>query len=146
MRRMLKTLLGVAGVALAAQAAAQVTLYSNEGLRGRTFTADGTIQNLDGTGFNDRAQSAIVQQGRWEACEDAYFAGRCVVLRPGSYGSLGAMGMSRRISSIRPVGDYGYYSNEAPAGYRRQSDEQLYQVRVSSVHAVVGPPEQRCWV
>ena len=142
MRGMLKTLLGVAGVALAAQAAAQVTLYSDEGFRGRAFNANGTIPNFDGTGFNDRAQSAVVQGGRWEACEDAGFAGRCVVLRPGSYDSLSGMGMSRKISSIRPVGDYGYYSNEAPAAY----SERLYQVPVRSVHAVVGPPEQRCWV
>ena len=150
MRARLKMLFGVAGVALAAQAAAQVTLYSDDGFRGRTFTADGTIQNFDGTGFNDRARSAVVQGGRWEACEDAYFKGRCVVLRPGNYDSLSGMGMSKRISSIRPVGDYGYYSNEAPAAYayeyRKRPDEQLYQVPVSSVHAVVGPPEQRCWV
>ena len=138
MRGMLKTLLGVAGVALATQAAAQVTLYSNEGFRGRAFTADGMVENLDGTGFNDRAQSAVVQRGRWQACDDAYFAGRCVVLRPGSYDSLGGMGLSRRISSIRPIGEGAYY--RPPAG------EQLYEVPVRSVHAVVGPPEQRCWV
>ena len=142
MRAMLKTLLGAAGVALAAQAAAQVTLYADEGFHGRAFTANGTIRNFDRTGFNDRAQSVVVQGGRWEACEDADFAGRCVVLRPGSYDSLSGMGMSRKISSIRPVGDYGYYSNEAPAAYV----ERRYQVPVTSVHAVVGPPEQRCWV
>ena len=153
MRTLLKSVIGVAGVVLAAQAAAQVTLYEGEGFRGRAFTADGSIQNLDGSGFNDRARSAVVQRGRWEACEDANFAGRCVVLRPGSYDSLAGMGMSHRISSLRPVGDYGYYSNEAPAQvaaagyeYRQRPDETLYEVPVSSVHAVVGPPEQRCWV
>ena len=154
MRTALKAMLGVAGVALAAQAAAQVTLYEDEGFHGRAITADRPIQNLDGTGFNDRAQSAVVQGGRWEACEDANFSGRCVVLRPGNYDSLGGMGMNKRISSLRPVGDYGYYSNEAPtpyvaaAGYeyRQRPDERLYQAPVTSVHAVVGPPEQRCWV
>jgi uncharacterized protein YcfJ len=61
--------------------------------------------------------------------------------------------MNKRISSLRPVGDYGYHSNEAPtpyvaAGYeyRQRPDERVYEVPVSSVHAVVGPPEQRCWV
>jgi uncharacterized protein YcfJ len=30
--------------------------------------------------------------------------------------------------------------------YRRHGDERLYEARVVAVHAVVGPPEQRCWV
>jgi uncharacterized protein YcfJ len=30
--------------------------------------------------------------------------------------------------------------------YRRRHDERLYEANVVSVHAVVGPPEQRCWV
>ena len=30
--------------------------------------------------------------------------------------------------------------------YRRVPGEHLYEVPVSSVRAVVGPPEQRCWV
>jgi uncharacterized protein YcfJ len=35
----------------------------------------------------------------------------------------------------------------APAyDYRRRQNERLYEANVSSVRAVVGPPEQRCWV
>jgi uncharacterized protein YcfJ len=37
----------------------------------------------------------------------------------------------------------------APAGvgdYRRRANERLYEANVTSVRAVVGPPEQRCWV
>src|SRR5207249_2475451 len=30
--------------------------------------------------------------------------------------------------------------------YRQRPNEQVYEVPVSSVRAVVGPPEQRCWV
>ena len=30
--------------------------------------------------------------------------------------------------------------------YRRRQNERLYEANVSSVRAVVGPPEQRCWV
>src|SRR6202162_3304363 len=30
--------------------------------------------------------------------------------------------------------------------YRRRPNETLYEANVSSVRAVVGPPEQRCWV
>jgi uncharacterized protein YcfJ len=36
----------------------------------------------------------------------------------------------------------------APAGYdyRRRANEPLYEAPVTSVRAVVGPPQQRCWV
>ena len=30
--------------------------------------------------------------------------------------------------------------------YRQRPNERVYQAPVTSVHAVVGPPEQRCWV
>jgi len=147
-----KTLLGVAAIGLATQAAAQVTFYEGDGFRGRTFTADRTIPNFDPLGFNDRAKSAVVTSGRWEVCEDAFFQGRCTVLRPGNYESLGNMGMDRNISSVRPV-NRAVYQNEAPPPvvapvyeYRQRPNERLYQAPVTWVHAVVGPPEQRCWV
>jgi uncharacterized protein YcfJ len=139
---MMKAALGVIGIAFSTLAAAQVMFYEGEGFRGRSITADGSIQNFDGTGFNDRASSAVVNGGSWEACEDAYFQGRCVVLRPGQYDSLRSMGMNKRISSVRPLAQTGYYRNE----YREQSSERYYDVPVTYVHAVVGPPEQRCWV
>src|SRR5206468_5752458 len=104
-------------------------------------------------GFNDRASSVVVDRGRWEVCEDARFEGRCVVLRPGSYDSLARMGMNNRISSVRPLPRNARYEAEAPAPlpaptyeYRQRPSERLYQVPVSAVHAVVGPPERRCWV
>jgi uncharacterized protein YcfJ len=151
--RVLKTMIAVAGVVLAAQAAAQVTFYDGEGLRGRAFTVNGPISNFDRTGFNDRASSAIVDRGSWQACEHANYEGRCILLRPGRYDSLAAMGMDRNISSVRPADGNAYYQNEAPPpppaavyDYGRRANEQLYEVPVLSVHAVVGPPEQRCWV
>ncbi len=148
----LKTLLGAAAIAFASQAAAQVTFYEGEGFRGRAFTADRTIWNFEPLGFNDKARSAIVQGGRWEVCEDARFEGRCVVLRPGSYASLGGMGMNNRISSVRPAERNVRY-DEAPQPlaapsyeYYQRPNERIYEVPVTSVRAVVGPPEQRCWV
>jgi uncharacterized protein YcfJ len=138
---------------LAAHAAAQITFYEGEGFHGRAFTTSGTIENFDGTGFNDRASSVVVDRGRWEVCEDAYFQGRCVVLRPGSYDSLSGLGMNRRISSVRPLARPAGYVQEAPPPlpaptyeYRQRPNERLYEAQVTSVHAVVGPPEQRCWV
>jgi len=147
-----KTLVAVAAIGVATQAAAQVTFYEGDGFRGRAFSVDRAIPNFDPLGFYDRAKSAVVTRGRWEVCEDAFFQGRCTVLRPGNYPQLGTMGMDRNISSIRPVNRQAY-DNEAPppvAGpvyeYRQLPGERLYQAPVTWVHAVVGPPEQRCWV
>jgi uncharacterized protein YcfJ len=98
-----KSAFALAGIALAAQAGAQVTFYESESYAGRSFTAQGEVQNLQRQGFNDRASSAVVQGNRWEVCEDSGFRGRCVVLRPGQYPSLTAMGLDNRISSVREV-------------------------------------------
>ncbi|MEK6243991.1 MAG: beta/gamma crystallin-related protein, partial [Pseudomonadota bacterium] len=104
-------------------------------------------------GFNDLASSVEVLGDRWEVCEHARFEGRCVVLRPGRYPSLASMGMNNRVSSVREVStdariDDNRYAPAPGAGrdYRRRSDERLYEANVTSVRAVVGPPEQRCWV
>ncbi len=154
MNPVLRNALAVAGLAFATQAAAQVTFYENEGFQGRSFTAQRQITDFNRSGFNDRASSVIVQRDRWEVCEDARFGGRCVVLRPGRYPSLAAMGMNDRISSVRAVSasdriEGNRYSPSpvaAPADYRRHGNERLYEANVTSVHAVVGTPEQRCWV
>jgi uncharacterized protein YcfJ len=153
MRMAFKAVLGAAAIVFATHAAAQITFYEHEGFRGRTFASSKPIWNFERLGFNDRASSVIVQRGRWEVCEDARFEGRCVVLRPGSYDSLSRMGINNRISSARPVSRNVRYQNEGPEplaspgyDYRRRPNERLYEVPVSSVHAVVGPPEQRCWV
>jgi uncharacterized protein YcfJ len=74
------------------------------------------------------------------------------------------MDLYKQISSVRPA-DYqaGYnsppqyappqYAAPAPAyqippshPYHQHPSEQLYEAPVTSVHAVVGPPERRCWV
>jgi uncharacterized protein YcfJ len=141
-----------AGLILATQAAAQVTFYEGEEFRGASFRVDTAVHNFDPPGFNDRASSAVVEQGRWEVCEDAGFRGRCTVLRPGNYPSLAPMGFDRRISSTRPIEQQTQYPLAAPPppapayDYRRRLDEHLFEVPVHSVRAVVGPPEQRCWV
>ena len=146
-------LVGLAAIAFAAHASAQVTFYEGEGFRGRTFQANSQIWNLGRFGFNDRASSVVVDRGRWEVCEDAGFHGRCVLLRRGSYDSLHAMGLDHRISSVRPVDERHAYRAEEPVPapvpayeWRRLPNERLIAVPVTSVRAVMGPPEQRCWV
>lgn len=142
MHTILKGLVAVSGLALAMQAAAQVTLYEGEGFHGRQLYIDRPMGDLDRTDFNDRASSLVVQNGDWQFCTDSRFEGRCVVLRPGEYGSLREIGLSNRISSVRPVGGYREQTSE----YRQPPGDALYEAHVTSVRAVVGPPEQRCWV
>jgi uncharacterized protein YcfJ len=149
----LKSALGAAALILASQAMAQITFYEGEGFRGRAFTTDRRVGDFGRHGFNDRASSVVVDRGRWEVCEHNRFEGRCVVLRRGSYDSLRALGMQNSISSVRPVDDRRRYENEAPEPvaapnyeYRRRPSERVFEAPVTSVRAVVGPPNQRCWV
>jgi uncharacterized protein YcfJ len=148
----LRPLVAAAALLGAGQAFAQVTFYEHEGFRGRVFAADRPIANFAAYGFNDRASSVVVDRGRWEVCEDAGFRGRCVVLRRGSYESLRRLGLENRISSVRPVSDRRHYDNEAPPPlpaptyeYRQRPNERVFDAPVTSVRAVYGPPEQRCW-
>ncbi|MEQ1518100.1 MAG: beta/gamma crystallin-related protein [Usitatibacteraceae bacterium] len=149
----LKAALTATTVLLATQAAAQITFYEGEGFRGRAITTDKQIVNFARIGFNDRASSIVVDRGRWEVCTDERFGGRCVALRRGSYDSLHSLGMGNQISSVRPVDQRSSYQNELPPPlpeptyeYRRRPSERVFEVPVTSVRAVVGPPEQRCWV
>jgi len=153
MHSMLKAALVASTLVMTAHAVAQVTFYEREGFRGRTFAASQTVENFERSGFNDRASSVIVERGRWEVCENAHFEGRCAVLRPGNYENLADMGMNDRISSVRRVNGRSHHDNEVavPAAmpayeYRNRPNERTFDVPVTSVRAVVGPPEQRCWV
>src|SRR5262249_35114698 len=100
-----------------------------------------------------RAESVVVLGDRWEACERSDFRGRCVILRPGRYPSLEAMGMDGRISSVRAVeataryDDARYAPPPAPAyDSRRRPEERTHAVNVDYVRAVYAAPQQRCWV
>lgn len=149
-----KHLLAIAALAGATHAGAQIVFYENQDFQGRSVSADRQIDDFRRAGFNDRATSVIVLQDRWEACDDIYFGGRCVVLRPGRYPSLGAMGMNDRISSVRRIHpdariDEGRYAPEPPQPVydnRRRGRERLFEAPVTSVRAVVQTPERRCWM
>jgi len=145
--------LAVAGaVAFAVQAAAEVTFFEHEGFQGQQFTASGAVPNFERSGFNDRASSMIVQRGKWEVCEHQNYQGECRILRPGQYPSLSAMGLNNKISSFRRVdGKPSHaYAPPPPASaaypYYLQHGETLYTADVVAVRAVMGTPEQRCWV
>ncbi len=197
MNAILRNALAVAGVIFATQAVADVTFYEREDFRGKSFNTEQPIANFKHFGFNDRASSVVVDRDWWQVCEDAQFAGRCAILRPGRYPSLAAMGLNDRISSVRVMGgnalgddhrymappvadedrhrphdergnrnpylptpaddhhwrhdERGYVNPYLPApvasyDYQRRYNERIYEANVTSVRAVVGPPEQRCWV
>jgi uncharacterized protein YcfJ len=136
-----------------APATPQVTFYEQNGFQGRNFTSNQEIRNFQRYGFNDLASSVVVLGDRWEVCEDVRFGGRCVVLRPGRYPSLAAMGLNDRVSSARTVSrntriDDNRYAPAPVMAYdnRRRQNERVYEANVTSVRAVVGTPEQRCWI
>lgn len=148
----LKPIIAAVALLAAGQAFAQVTFYEGEGFRGQVYRTDRQVGNLERQGFNDRASSVVVDRGRWEVCEDARFEGQCVVLRRGSYDSLRSLGLQNSISSVRPVGNNSRYDGDAPQPvaapnyeYRRRPSERLYEAPVTSVRAVVGDADQRCW-
>ncbi len=131
----------------------QIDFYENEAFQGRSFSTQAAVEDLRRSGLNDRASSAVVTGERWEVCDDGGYRGRCVVLRPGQYPSLTAMGLNDRISSVRTVAgdvrvDDGRY---APAplvsrDYRRRDNEPLFQADITSVRAVVDDAGRRCWM
>lgn len=104
MKAGMKYALTAVSLAFATQAAAQVTFYEQEGFQGRSFTTQQQVRNFERFGFNDRASSAVVKSSRWEICDDVRFDGNCIVLRPGRYPTLAAMGLDDRVSSVRAVG------------------------------------------
>jgi len=155
MNMILKTALAAAGLALAGNAAADVTFYEHEGFQGRSFNTNKDVRNFERAGYNDRASSVLVVGNRWEVCENGRYEGRCVVLRPGRYPSLAAMGLNDRVSSVRAVNsqarieDHRYAPAPMPVyDSRRRNKEKLHQAEVTSVRAVVaqGSQQQRCWV
>ncbi len=136
-----------------APAAAQITFYEHDGFSGQSFVTDRALDNFSRNNFNQRASSIVVVGNSWEVCEDTGHQGRCFILRPGNYPSLSAVGLNDRISSVRPVSrdtradDQRYATAPVPApDYRRRNNERLYEATVTSVRAVVGTPEQRCWI
>ncbi len=147
------TFAAAATLLAATQAVAQVTFYENDNFQGRSFTTKRQIGNLERWGFDDRASSAVVLSDRWEVCEDVRFRGRCVILRPGRYPSLAAMGIDDGVLSVRTVNKGARYDENRYApppipvyDNRRRNGEELYEANITAVRVVVGPPTQRCWV
>ena len=165
MNNKLSVAVALASLAFVGQAAAQLVMYENNGFGGQSFTADQDVKNFSRQGFNDRASSAIVSRDRWEVCDGIRFSGTCVVLRPGRYPSLSALGLNDRISSVRVVqfdaqanaqyntqyndtqyDDNRYVPDPAPVYDDRQRNDRTYEAQVVSVRAVVTQDNRQCWI
>lgn len=140
-------------VAAPPRGAAEITLFGREEFRGRSFAANEPIRNLERHQFGDRASSVIVRGGRFEICSERGFEGRCMVLRPGQYPSLAAMGMDDAVTSVRPLTrqariEERRFAPPPPVAfdYRQRREERLFEAEVVAVRAVYGQREQRCWV
>ncbi len=81
--------------------AGAITLFETENFGGRKIVADRSLSSFGASGFDRRAQSAIIEGGSWEVCADRDFGGGCTILSPGRYPILDAW--SGRISSVRPT-------------------------------------------
>ena len=127
MNRMLKPLLvGLFAVAAAPAAADRITLYTEDNFGGRQVSADQAVTHFARNGFNDRINSAVVHDGRWEICLDIEFRGGCSILVPGAYPNLGAY--ANRISSLRPVdGRYSEGRRDDYPGRGRDARATLYE-------------------
>ena len=82
-------------------AGGSIVLYESPGMTGRSYSLNGPLRNFDGTGFNDRASSAVINSGSWQLCADADYQSSCEVLGPGQWPNLGSV--TGRVSSARPV-------------------------------------------
>jgi hypothetical protein len=89
-------------------ARAELVLYSDERFRGDTRVINGPTSSLGS--WNDRAESVRINSGTWEVCEDIDF-GKCRTINH-EYQTLGALGLAKRISSVRPV-----LTERGPGGY-----------------------------
>ena len=82
---------------------AEIELFSAPGFRGRSAALNRDAWSLERRGFDQRASSVVVNEGRWELCTEPGFRGRCRVYGPGEYTRLGPR-MDDQVSSLRRVG------------------------------------------
>jgi hypothetical protein len=97
---------GVLGAIATASFAGQMTVYPGPGFQGQGLTTNDAMVDLGRSLFANQASSAVVTDGAWEACTEAYFRGRCAQLAPGNYsnlsGSLGGLIVSVRQIAYDP--------------------------------------------
>lgn len=96
------TWIGIAGLALAGAAHAQITIFKQPNFTGGDATFSRDTANLQGSGVYDQSKSIVVRSGRWQVCSQPNYQGDCQVLERGQYASL-PQELSGRIESVREV-------------------------------------------
>jgi hypothetical protein len=115
---------------------ASLTLYSDDRFRGSTRVITGPTASLGS--FNDDAQSLRITGGVWDVCEDIDF-GKCRTVDR-DMSSLGALGLDKRISSVRPAFGRGGDGSLSPQPERRLViyDGENYRGRARTYDSAVG--------
>jgi hypothetical protein len=80
-----------------------IELFSSTGAGGNSTRVVRDTNDFVQIGFNDRAQSMVVEEGTWQLCVDADYRGFCRVFQPGRYTDLGPL--TGRVSSARRVNE-----------------------------------------
>lgn len=89
------------GMLASLAAASDLTLYTDGEFQGRPLNVVIDLRQLASLNFNDRTSSVVIEKGAWVLCTDEDFAGNCVTLEPGRYGSLRELGLDDVITSVR---------------------------------------------
>jgi hypothetical protein len=87
-----------------------IILYDGTGFRGQRLALSGASRTLRREGFDNQAESIVVEDGFWQVCTEPNFGGECRVIGPGEYRNLRDTGFSNNISSLRPARDPSYAS------------------------------------
>lgn len=85
---------------------ANVLLFQEESMRGRSLAIRGDAVDFAALQFNDMAASLVIKSGTWEFCVDSRYRGTCRILGAGVYRTLDPV-LLRAISSARQVAPQG---------------------------------------
>lgn len=78
-----------------------VELFNDHNMRGRRVAISRDVRTLREVGFNDNANSMVINYGTWEVCEHNDYGGQCRVYGPGRYQDL--QDFTDRITSLRRI-------------------------------------------
>jgi hypothetical protein len=81
----------------------RLTVYEHDNFVGGSLTMTSALDNFAPMGFNDKASSAVIEGGPWEAFEHANYGGKRVELAVGNHPSLRQFNFNDMMSSARPV-------------------------------------------
>jgi hypothetical protein len=89
-----------------------IVLYDEPLFRGRSLSVKDSVDNLRSVNFHDRAESVRVVSGTWELCSEPRFR-KCQTVRD-DVPHLSAVGLNKKLSSVRPAAYDGGGGNYPP--------------------------------